>query len=217
MKIAPSILSVDKKDYPRVIKHLEELNVYMLHLDVMDGKFVQNTTYDYQEVEKINKQTCLILDTHLMIEHPEDYVVDYIDAGSTYVTFHYEATTQPENVIKLIKSNNAFAGISIKPNTPKELLDEYLSIVDLVLVMSVEPGKGGQSFMESSLSKIKYYDEMRKLHNYNYIIEVDGGINNETIKLAKNAGADVVVVGSYLMNSNDIDTTYRNLKDIWDI
>lgn len=214
MKIAPSILSVNINEYPSTIKRLERLNVKMLHLDVMDGKFVKNITYDYNEVEKIRKQTSMIIDTHLMIEHPEDYVMDYIKAGSDLITFHYEATTQPENVINLIKSTNALVGISIKPNTPKELLDHYLPLVDLVLVMSVEPGRGGQSFIESSLDKIKYYNEMRNKYNYHYVIEVDGGINIETIKLIKEAGADVAVVGSYLMNSNDVENTYRKLHSI---
>lgn len=214
MKIAPSILSVPKKDYPLVISCLEELKVYMLHLDVMDGKFVENTTYNHLEVEKIHKQTSLILDTHLMINDPIKSVCDYIDAGSTYVTFHYEATDDPIEVINLIKSKHTKAGISIKPNTPVSLIMELLPFIDLVLVMSVEPGKGGQKFMESSLDKIAYLNKVREEHNYNYLIEVDGGINNETIVLAKNAGADVVVVGSYLMNSKDLSKTYEELRKV---
>lgn len=214
MLISPSILSVDKNKYNEVIKQLELLKVPMLHLDVMDGKFVENSTYDHNEVEKIHKQTSLILDTHLMISSPEMYVLDYISAGSTFVTFHYEATSDVMSTINLIKNNNTKVGISIKPNTPVEVLDKYLPFIDLILVMSVEPGKGGQSFIESSLDKIKYLNEQRINNKYSYIIEVDGGINDKTIKLVKEAGCDVVVVGSYLMNSSDIDKTYKELSKI---
>lgn len=149
-----------------------------------------------------------------MISSPEMYVLDYISAGSTFVTFHYEATSDVMSTINLIKNNNTKVGISIKPNTPVEVLDMYLPFIDLVLVMSVEPGKGGQTFMESSLDKIKYLNEQRINNKYSYIIEVDGGINDKTIKLVKEAGCDVVVVGSYLMNSSDIDKTYKELSKI---
>ncbi|MDD7315784.1 MAG: ribulose-phosphate 3-epimerase [Bacilli bacterium] len=212
MKIAPSILSVKIEEYPKVIKELENLDISYLHLDIMDGKFVPNSTYDAEEVKNIRKMTSMFLDTHLMIENPENYINGYINAGSDSITFHFEATTNVKKVIKMIKDKNLKCGISIKPKTNVDVLLPYLSEIDMVLVMSVEPGFGGQKFMDSALNKIKQLANLRMTNHYSYLIEVDGGINNETSKLCKNAGADIIVVGTYLMNSNNKKETIKELN-----
>ncbi len=212
MKIAPSILSVKIEEYPKVIKELENLDISYLHLDIMDGKFVPNSTYDAEEVKNIRKMTSMFLDTHLMIENPENYINSYINAGSDSITFHFEATTNVKKVIKMIKDKNLKCGISIKPKTNVDVLLPYLSEIDMVLVMSVEPGFGGQKFMDSALNKIKQLANLRMTNHYSYLIEVDGGINNETSKLCKNAGADIIVVGTYLMNSNNKKETIKELN-----
>lgn len=212
MKIAPSILSVKIEEYPKVIKELENLDISYLHLDIMDGKFVPNSTYDAEEVKNIRKMTSMFLDTHLMIENPENYINGYINAGSDSITFHFEATTNVKKVIKMIKDKNLKCGISIKPKTNVDVLLPYLSEIDMVLVMSVEPGFGGQKFMDSALNKIKQLANLRMTNHYSYLIEVDGGINNETSKFCKNAGADIIVVGTYLMNSNNKKETIKELN-----
>lgn len=214
MLISPSILSVKKEDYLKVFKTFTDNGVTMIHLDVMDGKFVPNTTYDANEVEKINKQTNTILDTHLMINTPEDEIMSYILAGSDIITFHYEACKNIKETIKLIKDHGVKCGISVKPNTNINVLDPYLKDLDLVLVMSVEPGFGGQKFMPSALDKIKYLKDIKDKHNFHYLIEVDGGINVVTAKLVKDAGCDVIVVGTYLMNSENFHECYEELKRI---
>ena len=212
MKIAPSILSVKIEEYPKVIKELENLDISYLHLDIMDGKFVPNSTYDAEEVKNIRKMTSMFLDTHLMIENPENYINSYINAGSDSITFHFEATTKVKKVIKMIKDKNLKCGISIKPKTNVDVLLPYLSEIDMVLVMSVEPGFGGQKFMDSALNKIKQLANLRMENHYSYLIEVDGGINNETSKLCKDVGADIIVVGTYLMNSNNKKETIEELN-----
>lgn len=214
MLISPSILSVKKEDYLKVFKTFTDNGVTMIHLDVMDGKFVPNTTYDANEVEKINKQTNTILDTHLMINTPETEIMSYILAGSDIITFHYEACKNIKETIKLIKDHGVKCGISVKPNTNINVLDPYLKDLDLVLVMSVEPGFGGQKFMPSALDKIKYLKDIKDKHNFHYLIEVDGGINIVTAKLVKDAGCDVIVVGTYLMNSENFHECYEELKKI---
>ena len=214
MLISPSILSVKKEDYLKVFKTFTDNGVTMIHLDVMDGKFVLNTTYDANEVEKINKQTNAILDTHLMINTPETEIMSYILAGSDIITFHYEACKNIKETIKLIKDHGIKCGISVKPNTNINVLDPYLKDLDLVLVMSVEPGFGGQKFMPSALDKIKYLKDIKDKHNFHYLIEVDGGINVNTAKLVKDAGCDVIVVGTYLMNSEKFHECYEELKRI---
>ncbi len=214
MLISPSILSVKKENYSKVFKTFTDNGVTMIHLDVMDGKFVPNTTYNANEVEKINKQTNAILDTHLMINNSETQILSYILAGSDIITFHYEACKNIKETIKLIKEHKVKCGISIKPTTNINVLDPYLKDLDLVLVMSVEPGFGGQKFMPSALEKIKYLKDIKDKHNFHYLIEVDGGINAITAKLVKDAGCDIIVVGTYLMNSENFHECYEELKRI---
>jgi len=212
MNIAPSILSVKKEEYPKKIKELEAQNIKYLHLDVMDGVFVPNTTYNALEIKKIRSYTNMCLDVHLMITDPLNTALSYIDAGADIITFHIEAEPKPKELINLIHKYNKLVGISIKPKTGVSEILPYLPFVDVVLVMSVEPGFGGQSFIDSSLDKIKELDELRRLNNYHYLIEVDGGINAKTLPLCKREGADIFVVGTFLMNSQNLASTLEELK-----
>ena len=212
MVISPSILSVYKTNLDESLKVLNEVNCQYLHVDVMDNIFVPNYTFDFTFVKVLKEKCNFILDTHIMICNPETEYLKYIEAGSDILTFHYEACDNPLELIRKIKCSGAKAGISIKPNTPVEVLVPLLSEVDLILVMSVEPGFGGQTFKENAVEKIAYLEKQRKSNNYNYLIEVDGGINNYTSKLVKHVGCDIIVVGSYLMNSSNIQETYRLLE-----
>lgn len=214
MLISPSILSVLTNHFEEKMKELEEVKPDLLHLDVMDNKFVPNQTFDHNFVGELRKKTNLVFDTHLMIEEPEKYYLNYIKAGSDYLTFHYEATSNPLELIKLIKKENVKAGISIKPATPVEVLLPLLEEVDLILVMSVEPGFGGQAFIPSALEKIQYLSQIKKEKNLSFLIEVDGGVNIDNAKLIKEVGCDAIVVGSYLMNSDSIKDTYNKLKEV---
>jgi len=212
MICAPSFLSSDfskLKDEIRSISHAK-----WLHFDVMDGKFVSNKTYDHHMLSEIKTYSDQFFDCHLMIEKPENYVQNYIDHHADLITFHYEATDDPLSLIKLIKKQGVQVGISIKPNTDVIALDPLLKDLDLILIMSVEPGQGGQSFIHGSLKKIKYLDEQRKLHDYPYLIEVDGGINHHTAKLVKEAGVDVIVVGSYIFNQANRNQIIKDLENV---
>lgn len=212
MKVTPSILSVLDQDLKQVIKTLEDAKVEYLHLDVMDNKFVPNYTFDASLVEQIRNITSMKLDTHLMIEKPEETIDTYIKAKSDYICFHYEATNKHHEIIDKIKQSGLKAGMSVKPNTSVEVLLPYLNKLDLVLVMSVEPGFGGQKFMEPMLEKVKFLSNIKKEKQYNYLIEIDGGINNETALLAKNAGCEIIVVGTYLFKQENINKTVSSLE-----
>lgn len=213
MKVSPSILSVKDKDFKPAISLLEQLDVPYLHLDVMDGIFVPNITYDAKKVKAIKEMTSLKLDTHLMVKNPEDVIDSYTEAGSDIITVHIEATSKLDEIITKLKKANIKCGISLKPNTPVDLILPYIDKIDLVLVMSVEPGFGGQKFIESTIDKVKALSDIRK-STHSFIIEVDGGINVDNAVKLKEVGADLIVVGTYLMNSNDIAATYRKLLQI---
>ncbi len=213
MKVSPSILSVKDQDFKHAISLLEQLDVPYLHLDVMDGIFVPNITYDAKKVKAIKEMTSLKLDTHLMVKNPEEVIDSYTEAGSDIITVHIEATSKLDEIITKLKKANIKCGISLKPNTPVDLILPYIDKIDLVLVMSVEPGFGGQKFIESTIDKVKALSDIRK-STHSFIIEVDGGINVDNAVKLKEVGADLIVVGTYLMNSNDIVATYRKLLQI---
>ena len=186
-----------------------------LHYDVMDGHFVPNISFGYSILKDVSKVTNLFLDVHLMISEPQKYVDEFIKSGANLIVFHIETMENKEDTLALIhhiKENNVQVGISIKPNTPVDAIQDYLSLLDVVLVMSVEPGFGGQSFKEIALDKIKDLASRRKDNNYNYLIEVDGGINETTGKQCKEAGVDVLVAGSYVFNSEDCSQRIASLK-----
>ena len=201
MKIAPSILSADFGNLEKSIKLIR--NAEWLHVDVMDGHFVPNITIGPVVVKGLRDYTSQVLDTHLMISDPAKYLGEFIKAGSDRITFHIEATNTPIDVINLIREKGAKVGISIKPNTNVNEIADYIPIIDQILVMSVEPGFGGQKFMPNSLEKIKAICALRDKLNKDLLIVVDGGINSETAALCKEAGADVLVAGSYIFNSDD--------------
>lgn len=203
MIVAPSILTVKEEERNSYLNKLQNLGITYLHLDIMDGKFVPNNTEKVELLRKIN-QFNFIFDTHLMVENPYDYIDEFAEAKSDLITFHLEAPCDILKVIKKIKSHNKKCGISIKPNTKVEALLPYLSSIDLVLVMSVEPGFGGQKFMPSAIDKIKELDTLRTNNpHFNFDIEVDGGIKQEHIKLLKECNVDIIVMGTALTLCDD--------------
>ena len=204
--IAPSILSADFLNLEKEIKDVHEGGAKFLHFDVMDGHFVPNISFGAPILKCISKNKLLFNDVHLMIDNPQKYAIDFIKAGADLITFHYEAMHSNEEIIDFVnflKSNDVKAGLSIKPNTKVEQIKEFLPLIDLVLVMSVEPGFGGQKFNEIALDKIETLDKIRRQNDFKYLIEVDGGINKETGLLCKTKGADVLVAGSYIYNKDN--------------
>ena len=197
--LSVSILGI-KENTKENIKKLDNLNIDYLHIDIMDGVFVSNKTWQYEEIKNNLENVKTKKDVHLMVSDIKKYVDEFKKLNPDIITFHYEATKEPLKIIKYIKEKNIKAGISIKPNTEVKEIENLLQEVDLVLVMSVEPGAGGQKFIENSTNKINKLYELRKKNNYNYLIEVDGGINNETKNQVKNS--DIIVVGSYITNNN---------------
>lgn len=205
------------KDYSKIVDYANKLQGHadMLHCDVMDGKFVERTTFDANLVKNINKNSLSMLDVHLMCKEPLDMIDDYLFAGANIITVHYEAFEDRDKIIKAfekIKNANALAGISLKPKTSVKDIKMFLHDVDVVLVMSVEPGLSGQQFMSEALKKIEELDLIRKQNNFKYKIEVDGGIDNITAKDCINAGADILVSGSYIYNSKNKTEAIKSLK-----
>lgn len=215
IKIAPSILGVPCLEAPNVITKLINDGAELIHYDVMDGKFVSNTSFPIEEYEyhKQKVDSSIVFDVHLMTYDLFENVKKY-SQGATYLTFHYEAIEENRinELIDYMHSLNVNAGISICPDTDVSVLEPYLNKVQLVLVMSVVPGKGGQSFMPVALDKISYLDEYRKQNNLSYLIEVDGGINDETSKLVKERNVDILVAGSFIIKSSDYKTQIEKLK-----
>jgi len=213
VELSPSILSADFANLERDIKALEKENIKYLHVDVMDGHFVPNITIGSVVVSSIRKRTNMILDVHLMIENPDRYIDAFCDAGADILTVHYEATHHIHGVIQSIKKRGVKAGISINPGTPLNVLEEILPDVDLVLIMSVNPGFGGQKFILNSLEKIAYIKEVNEQLNLDIIIEVDGGIKEHNIIDVVNAGANLVVAGSAIFNDKSIKDNVDKLKE----
>lgn len=203
MKLAPSILSADFANLARDIQLVEDGGADYIHVDVMDGHFVPNITFGADTVAAIRPVTKLPLDCHLMVEYPENYIKQFAAAGADIITVHPESTPHIHRVIQLIKDQGVKAGIAVNPGTPIETMAHVLGIVDLVLVMTVNPGYGGQSFIPGMLKKIKTAKEIKDREGYTYEIQVDGGIAEQTAKQCKEAGATVFVAGSYIYNAED--------------
>ncbi|WP_218696618.1 ribulose-phosphate 3-epimerase [Mammaliicoccus sciuri] len=212
VKIAPSLLACDFAELKQEVTRVKESRADILHFDVMDGQFVPNISIGLPILESLRKVTDMTIDTHLMIENPEQMIDVFCEAGSDMVSVHFEATPHIHRAIQQIKAHDKLAGVVINPGTPVESLSQILGDVDFVLIMTVNPGFGGQSFIESTLNKITWLDEYRNEHNLNFEIEVDGGVNEETGALCKAQGADILVAGSYYFKHEDYKEPVHKLK-----
>ena len=211
--LAPSILSANFACLERDIKEAETAGADILHVDVMDGRFVPNITIGIPVVESLRNVTELPLDVHLMIIEPEKYIPEFIKAGANWVSFHFEATVHHHRTVEQIKELGAKAGIVINPSTPVSFLEEIIPFLDFVLIMSVNPGFGGQKFIPNSLEKIRKLKSLKEKLNNNLLIEVDGGIKVSNVESVLKAGADVIVAGSAIFKGN-ISANVRAFKEI---
>ncbi|MBO0470012.1 ribulose-phosphate 3-epimerase [Enterococcus sp. DIV0242_7C1] len=216
MKLAPSILSADFANLERDIQLVEKLGADYIHVDVMDGQFVPNITLGPNVVSAIRPTTKLPLDVHLMIVQPENYIEEFAKAGADIITVHQESTPHIHRAVQMIKASGVKAGVVINPGTPLSAIEYVLDLVDQVLIMTVNPGFGGQSFIESSLNKIAQLKEWKDTKGYTYDIEVDGGIEPETARRCKEAGANVFVAGSYIYNSESPKDRIAALRAVLD-
>lgn len=207
--IAPSLLSSDFADLKTEIAKVTEAGAHLLHVDVMDGHFVPNLTIGMPVVKSIKGVSKLPLDVHLMIDHPEKYIEEFAKAGSDYLTIHVESTPAARDCLLQIRKLKMKPGITLRPKTKLEEIVPYLSLVDLVLIMTVEPGFGGQSFMHDQLAKVSWLKQYRDKNKLSYLIEIDGGVNEQTAQLCWEAGADVLVAGSAVFKG---DKTIENYK-----
>lgn len=212
IKISPSILSSDYGNLSSELKRMEACGADMLHIDVMDGHFVPNITLGAPIVKCIRKSSTLPFDVHLMISDPYKYIPDFVKAGSDIITFHAEADSDIEKTIDLILASGKKAGLSVKPKTPVEAVYPYLDKLSMVLVMTVEPGFGGQSFMEDMMPKVSAVRSEIDRRGLDVDIQVDGGINKDTISIAAKAGANVFVSGNAIFSSDDAEKTIADFK-----
>ncbi|MBE6665517.1 MAG: ribulose-phosphate 3-epimerase [Ruminococcaceae bacterium] len=203
IKISPSVLACDFSKFGEEVKKVEEAGAELLHLDVMDGMFVPNISFGPDIIRSVRKQCKMIFDVHLMIEDPIRYISAFVDAGADIITIHYESCQNPKEVLKQIRAAGKKAAISLKPATPASVVASLLPYVDMVLIMTVEPGFGGQKFMMPMMEKVSAVREMVRLSGYEIDIQVDGGINAQTAKIAAAAGANVLVAGSSVFGAED--------------
>ena len=212
VKISPSVLACDLSKLLDEVKSIEDAGADMVHLDVMDGSFVTNISFGLPVISSLRKNTDMFFDVHLMIDRPERYIPRFIDAGADLVTFHYEACEDPRTALETIRNLGKKAGISIKPATPVEEIYPLLDLCDLVLIMTVEPGYGGQAFMPEMLVKIERLRAEIVKRGLDIDIQVDGGINKETAVMVKRAGANNLVAGSYVFKADNKKQAINSLR-----
>lgn len=212
IKIAPSILSANFSNLERDIKIVEKAGADMLHIDVMDGHFVPNITIGAPVVKSLRKVTSLTFDVHLMIDNPELYIKDFVDAGSDIITVHAEASKHLHRLLQTIKSYEVKAGLALNPATPINVIEHLIEYVDVILIMTVNPGFGGQSFIENMYEKIIFLKELLVKYGRYVPIQVDGGVSLNNIQKLYNCGAEIMVAGSSIFNSDDISRTIHLMK-----
>ena len=212
IKIAPSILSADFADLGRDVERLSNAGADFIHIDVMDGHFVPNISFGMPVIKAIRNKTDKVFDVHLMIENPSKYIDDFIDAGADIITIHYESEKHLDRTIAYIKAKGKKAAVALNPATPVHLLKNIITELDMVLIMSVNPGFGGQSFITSQLKKIEKVRKMVDNSGFDIDIEVDGGIKDINAKEVVKAGANVLVAGSYIFNSSNYAEAIKSLK-----
>ncbi|HIW39689.1 MAG TPA: ribulose-phosphate 3-epimerase [Candidatus Eubacterium pullicola] len=203
-KLAPSILSADFSQLGKETERIEKAGAHIIHIDVMDGHFVPNISYGATVMKSLLGKTKLPFDVHLMIENADKYIPDFITDNTEYITVHQEACTHLDRTIEFIKSFGVKAGVALNPATPPLTLEYVADKLDMVLVMSVNPGFGGQSFIDNALTKIKKLDDFRKNNNLDFEIEVDGGVNLSNVREICDAGTDIIVAGSSIFGAEDI-------------